>query len=273
MSIVRDYNGFVDLDKWNIKHRQILNIFNSFTFVKHNQRYYFKELKNTKDCYNELIGYELACQFGLNAVPYDIASYDGFVGYLSEDYMKEGYVYLEKILESTYNNTRDKNNLDCATIALKNYFPEQVALRISDELLDLLMFDVIIANYDRHDRNILIDTKNGCLGPVSDNEMMLNEDSMYDQYFSFSMFEGDRYTVDNLLSYLDLEQLNYFASKVELIKEDNIRNIIKTIEIKLGAPLIEALKEDILKKFKSHYAYLLRMIKKELEERKKLSKK
>lgn len=272
MAIEREYLGFINLDKLKIKNKQVINVFNSFSFVYRNQKYFFKELKNTSQFYNELIGYELARDFGMPAIPYDVASSDGFVGYLSKDYMRKGYIYLEDVLKMEYGLTRNRNNLDDASYALRERYPE-FAEQVIRDLIELLMFDIIIGNYDRHDRNIIIDTENGRLAPVSDNEMMLSDDSIYSQYYSFKMHSKDHQTLDSLLQYLDLNGINYFLSKVEIINPNNIASVFKRVEDKIGYPMIDKIKEEITSKFNDNYRIIISHVKKELEARKLLSKK
>ncbi|MBQ4031414.1 MAG: hypothetical protein II625_06635 [Bacilli bacterium] len=272
MAIEREYLGFINLDKWHIKDKQVINVFNSFSFMCRKQKFFFKELKNSSQFYNELIGYELAKDYGMEAIPYDVASYDGFVGYLSRDYMKDGYVYLEDILKKQYGDSDHRNNLDDASYALREIYPE-FAEQVIHDLIELLMFDIIIANYDRHDRNIIVDTANGRLAPVSDNEMMLSDDSMYGQYYSFKMNSNDHNTLDNLLHYLDLEGINYFLSKIEIINPKNIESVFSRVEAKIRYPMIEPIKKQIAKGFNDNYHILINHVKKELESRKLLSKK
>lgn len=273
MEAERDYLGFIDLDKLHIKNKKVINVFNSFSFIFNGKRYFFKELKNTNQCYNELIGYELARDFGLLAVPYDLASYDGFCGYISENYLRDGYVYLEDILKKYYSNTRYKNNLNDAVIAISNVYSEEFANNIRFDLIKLLMFDIIIGNYDRHDKNIIIDEKHARLGVVPDNEMMLSSDAMYNQYYGFKMFDGDRNTLDNLLSYLDEDGLRFFMSKIQIISNENIESVMKRVETKIGRPMIAPLKQELNKKFGDYYRYLVRVVQKELDSRLILRKK
>ena len=125
MHFKRDHMGFIELEKLPIKERQVINVFNACTFLLKGKRYYFKELKNTNRCYNELVGYELAKDFGMEAVPYDIASYDGFIGYLSEDYMKPGYSCLDDLYDKYFeHDTRNRCNLDDVSMFLRDTYPE-----------------------------------------------------------------------------------------------------------------------------------------------------
>ena len=264
--------GFIELEKLPIKERQVINVFNACTFLLKGKRYYFKELKNTNRCYNELVGYELAKDFGMEAVPYDIASYDGFIGYLSEDYMKPGYSCLDDLYDKYFeHDTRNRCNLDDVSMFLRDTYPE-FAENIIHDLEDLLMFDIIIGNYDRHDGNIVIDTINGRLAPVSDNEMMLEDDAMYGQFYSFRMNANDKTTLDSFLAYLDSEGLMRFARKALIISDKNMESVIQRVEKKIGYPMIESLKKEITKKFSDYFSFLLRKINKELESRQRLVK-
>ena len=273
MKVYRDYLGFIEIDRLPIKKVEEISSFNSFTFLLNGERYYFKELKNTSQCYNELIGYELARDFGFNAVPYDMASYDGFCGYLSKNYMKDSYVFLEDILIKYYSYTRNKCNLNDVIIAISEKYSKSVVENLRIELVKLLMFDIIIANYDRHDRNIIIDEERGCLAPISDNEMLLSDDAMFEHYYCFKIKESDAYALDGLLEYLSDEELKFFLKKVEIINKDNIASVMERVEKRIGCPMINVLKAELVKRFNINYSYLLRAIKKEIESRMTLKKK
>ena len=273
MAAIRDHYGFINLDEYPIKRKHVINIFNSFSFYLGGKKFFFKELKNSDQCYNELVGYELAKDFGFEAVSYDIAISDGFPGYLSRDYMQPGYVCLEDFYKVYFNyNTRHRCNLDDVSIMLRDTVPE-VAEDIINDLVRLLMFDIIIANYDRHDRNIIIDTKRGRLAPVADNEMMLNEDSLDEQYYSFKVMSGEKRTVDNFISYLDMEGLEFFLNKLQIISQSNIESVCERVERKIGYPMIPSLKQHLMDKFQSHYVDLVNKVTKEIETRKVLAKK
>ena len=264
--------GYIELEKMPIKKREETNQLHSFTFLYWGKRYYFKEVKAINQSYNELIGYELAKDFGLEAIPYDLASYNGHIGFLSKDYMQDGYVRLEDLLKNYYGSSEDKNNLDDAATMLRDTYPPEVAEKIINDLLDLLMFDIVIGNYDRHDQNIVIDTKNGKLAPISDNEMMLDSDAMYSQWYGFRMSADDKYTLDSFLSYLDSAGLVRFAKKVLIIQSNNIQSIMSRVEKKIGHPMNEYIKAEIVKKFSEYSGFLLRKIEKEVESRYKLTK-
>lgn len=273
MLIRRDFEGFIILDKWPMKNREIVNEkFHSFSFVTKGKKYFFKEVKNTTMYYNELVGYELAKDFGLEAVPYDIAVYDGFNGYISQDYMKDGYVSLEDLFRVYFNyDTDDKCNLDDVSYFLREEYPE-IAENIISDLIRLLEFDIIIGNYDRHEENIIIDIPNGKLAPVFDNEMLLTEDAMVNQFYSFKMSRDDKYTLDNLLQYLDSSALLEFATKVLIISHNNIESVMQRVEKKIGHPIDPVTRKKMVCGFSNYSGFLLRKIDKELESRNRLTK-
>ncbi len=264
--------GYIELEKLPIKERKETNVLHAATFLLRGKRYFFKPVKQINQSYNELIGYELAKDFGLEAIPYDLASYYGQIGFLSKDYKQEGYVCLDDLLKNYYGTAEEKNNLDDASIMLRDTFPEEVAERIINQLLDLLMFDIIIGNYDRHEENIIIDTKNGKLAPVSDNEMMLDSDAMYGQWYAFKMNADDKYTLDSFLGYLDSSGLVLFARKALIIQSSNIQSVMQRVEKKIGHPINGYIKAEIEKKFSQYSGFLLRKIEKEVESRYTLNK-
>ena len=272
MKFKKDHLGYIELEKLSLKNKEEINQLHSFTFLYLGKRYFFKEAKNVSQSYNELIGYELAKDFGLEAVPYDLASYNGHVGFLSQDYMKDGYVCLEDLLVKYYGTDEGKNNLDDASIMIRDTFPYESSEKIISDLVRLLMFDIIIGNYDRHDQNIIIDTNNGRLAPVSDNELLLSDDAMYGQFYAFRITPDDKITLDNFLNYLSSDELFEFARKALIISENNIESVMSRVEKRIGHPMIEPLKLEIIKKFTDYFHFLLRKIDKEVEYRYTLKK-
>ena len=256
----RDGLGLIRIEEDSIKNFNKTDKKGVYSFEYDNNKYYLKELKHTTNLYNELIGYEIGKKFGINVVPNDLATIDNYVGYLSKDYMKEEYVYLEDLLRSFYGTFVNKNNLDDVSFMFMSMYNDEVAKKIIDELINLMMFDIIIANSDRHDRNIIIDTKEMKLGPVADNEMLLSDLSLYDHYYSFSVKNSDGDRLEEFLDILSNEQLKNFKDRISIINEKNIQSIIKRIESKLGEPMVEGIKNRIIDKFKRNHKTLSKAV-------------
>ena len=257
MRLRRDSMGFINLDKLGLSKVDNIMILDSFRFVYKNDLYYFKKVKSINQSYNELIGYELAKDFGLDAIQYDIGSYYGFIGFISKDYSNKGYCFLEQYIENYYGKFSKRNNIHDVSIMFHDTFGEDVANNIMNDLYRLLMFDIIIANSDRHDRNILIDSSTLRLGPVFDNEMLLNED----YYFSFSVTGRDDNTISEFLSILSPQELEFFVNKIEIINRDNLLKVFNRIEKKIGTSMVDSIKNEVLKKYSDYYEYLKKVVK------------
>ena len=291
----RDRLGLINLKMDTVKKFGKTGKRGIYSFEYDNKKYYLKEFKNMLYIYNEMIGYELGKYFELDMVPSDLVNIDDYIGYLSVDYMKKGYYYLEDLLIYFYNTFVDKNNLKDVSFMFLCLFGEEVSKRITDELIKLMMFDIIIANSDRHDRNIIINMNDYKLGPVADNEMMLSDMAIYDNYYAFSvnndgkcrldeflsMLDGDQLNysklklellnstngLDEFLNILDDEQLQYFKEKLELINNKNIIDIIDKVQSKLEAPMIGNIKNNIISKFEDNYKTLSKLVDIKINER------
>ena len=247
--------GFISLNNSLFSGVRKDNSHNIISFVHDGKKYFFKRSKSTNQTYNELLGYEFALEFGIDAIPYDIACLDGFTGSLSEDFSNYNYVFLEDILTGYYGEDRGKNNLYDVSLMFMSIYSEDRVVDLLEDFRRLLMFDIIIGNSDRHAGNILVDINRLRLGPVFDNEWLGNRDC----YFSFSMTGHDDNTISEYLSILSEDELNIFKNKLDIISESNILKIIDRIEKKIGSSLVDGVKEEIISKYRDYYNYLLRV--------------
>ena len=257
MGIKRDKLGYITLENYDIEGLDSLDSKDIFSFIFNDNKYYFKKVKSVKQSYNELIGYELAKDFGIDAIEYDLASFHGHIGFISKDFSNSNYHFLEEYLVNYYGDYKGRNNLYDISIMFMNILPDDKMNTLLDDFRRLLMFDIIIANSDRHDRNIIIDSSNMRIGPVFDNEMLCNEDC----YFSFSLTGRDDNTISSFLSVLSSDELDFFEKKVNIISRDNLEKIFKRIEDKIGTQIVEYIKNSLLEKYDSYYNYLLKVLK------------
>ena len=273
MEEYRDQMGLIQIDKLDISGEIPIKLFDSYSFLYQNQRYFFKTAKNISQIYNELIAHELANDFGIESIPYDLAYYHDSIGVISKDCMKKGDKLLEDLLMDYFHEDyHEKCNLDDTVLTLMETYGDSCN-SIIDELMHMMMFDIIIANHDRHDRNIIINTETRRLGPLVDNEMLLSDQALYDNYYSFKVTSRDDNTIANLIKILNDNQLLFFYKKVEIISPENIEDVFRRVEAKIKTPMVGPIKEELRKKFAFHYRSLLNILKEELVSRKVLAKK
>jgi len=255
----RDNLGFIILDGIAEKMELVPNTHGTYSYIFDGDKYFYKRCKDVGQIYNELVGYELAKDFGIDAIEYDLASYNGFIGVTSKDYMKKDYVCLEDMLKSFYGTDKDKcTYVDVCEMLFTKYY--ELSSELMKDLLRLIMFDVIIGNSDRHDRNIIIDTSNLRLAPISDNELLLNSNALEKGYYSFSIDGEKDKTSYKLLNYLNNDDLELFKEKVKLIEREHILEIINRIEKKIGAPMVDFMKEKLLNDSAIHYMQLHKLL-------------
>lgn len=251
--------GFIILDGIAEKMELVPNTHGTYSYIFDGDKYFYKRCKDVGQIYNELVGYELAKDFGIDAIEYDLASYNGFIGVTSKDYMKKDYVCLEDMLKSFYGTDKDKcTYVDVCEMLFTKYY--ELSSELMKDLLRLIMFDVIIGNSDRHDRNIIIDTSNLRLAPISDNELLLNSNALEKGYYSFSIDGEKDKTSYKLLNYLNNDDLELFKEKVKLIEREHILEIINRIEKKIGAPMVDFMKEKLLNDSAIHYMQLHKLL-------------
>ena len=258
MQKYRNESGFIDLNKI-VTQKSTIPCFDGFCFDYEETKYYFKRV-NKMFVFHEMMGFEIAKEFGLNAVEYDVAFDGEDVGNLSKNFYKPTMLYLETLLTNYYGEAVDSCNLNDVMILFNERFPVDIRYRLEKQLVDLLMFDLIIDNHDRHSRNIMIDMKTKSLGPIFDNELMLTK-AIYDGKYYFSLFGPDENTLDVFMNYMDEDTVKRFVDKVELINKGNIEKYIQRIEEKIGAPIDIVVKNLMVKKFEVQYAFLQDKIK------------
>ena len=161
----------------------------------------FPKSNETTDHISEKIAADIALLIGLESAKIDLGLYHGREGILSYRINPEGVNLIEGInlLNSTYKNydsddLRDMETGECYSLymimnSLKEY-------KIEKDFLKIVIFDFLIGNSDRHDRNwaILREEKKVKLCPVYDNASSLcsytKEDSLKDFFKDTNRFRA-----------------------------------------------------------------------------------
>lgn len=251
MKYYKDEKGLIVLLDY-VKNRE--------AFYLDNEKYYFK-LTTVDDLIMELIGSIIAREYQIDHVSYQMASNNGFIGVISHDF--EGdytYVPMDTILEDVYktddidrfNNIKDVND------SIK----EKYGVSLENEIIDMFLFDVLIANIDRHTFNygILKKDKEVKLSPVFDYGEMLSSESIYYGGYSLGVDRDDYYNyrkdikrhfLDTFLMYYD-NYKDYFFDKTKIINSNNIIRVLEEVEdeIKQSIPLV--LRKRIINRFREN---------------------
>lgn len=268
-------NGYIDLNKIKKEwHREYLSQVE--TFIIDNKKYYYKSSKARK-VYNELIAEELAHDYGISNAHYDIAHHNGRLGPLSLNVHQEtDKVYtIEDILKEAFklNFIEDKNTLEDIWTALEHkYKNKEIVEQLMNEIVDVFIFDILIANSDRNTGNLtIIENENGIhVGPLFDNENMLDIDSIMHGQYLLGIDETDmdfgNFDYNFLEQFLNIstdEYLDYFIEKYKIIREENILDVFKRVEARIDYPM----NPDVCKLIVDGFSKNRKMIDKILEKK------
>lgn len=262
---MRDSLGFIEIDK--IDHGDICFFrgYNHFYFEYEGKKYYFKKTYSIDTIYNELIAEEIAHEFGISSLHYDLASYYGTIGVISEDFVKDG----ELILLSEILHDDSYNNLEQIRVSLIMHYGQEITDILMPELINIFMFDILIGNNDRHTDNIgFIQNKNGIsLAPVFDNDLMLSEIATEGDYYSMGIDRTDKNFDGHILKkfcgvYGD-SYANSFEEKLGIISPENMERIFKRVEKRIGTEMNDMIKDKI----RTNMFYYYQKLSKIMEER------
>lgn len=229
----------------------------SLCFEYKGKKYYFKSVGEIKSTYNELVAYEIAREFNLPCVSYDLAVNNGMIGVVSESFLKdaEGFIPMETLFLEVYGTYLRKNNLENIWLALNVKFSEEQVNKFMDFYIKMFIFDAFIANTDRHDRNygFIMENEKINLAPLFDNELMLgslddtfqalkvnSEDTSYD--IPFRIF----------LSSYGNEYFDFIKSKLHILEDEFIEEILQRVEKKIKAPMQPYVRKEIIKAFQKN---------------------
>lgn len=253
----RSKSGFIIIE--DIPDIEFINDFRSFAFMYQGTKYYYKYVGYLKK-YNELIAEELAHDFGIKCAKYDVALINGKEIVISEDILKEkdAFTRLSDIVKDRSHNSLEdiwsafiRMEMDYDTIAI-----------LMDEIVDMFLFDALISNKDRHPSNYgIVENKEGIhLAPLYDNYAILDiTDCIEKQAYAlnvsheevglFTPLRGN--TLNQFLEESDKRYTERLRSKLWIISEENIENVIARVERKIHSTIsitIKAMLKDGFKK-------------------------
>lgn len=251
---MRDRIGAIKLDDLiNNGKVSILNVDDNahYKINYNNDIYYMKKISNNNQLYNELIAEEIAHDFNIKCAYNDLCIYGNNYYLLSKQIYNDNEIYIpmKKLIDEHDNNLTYIWNL-----LEDEYQDRNLVSKLMEQIVNIFLFDVLIANYDRHVGNygLIIKDSNISLAPLFDNENMLSIYSMIDGDFCIGMEDRDYYESDLFSKFIKLSSdsyLNDFESKLWIIEQKNIEKVIDRVENKLGCKLDEKLKKKIMSDF------------------------
>jgi len=217
--------GFVEVDEMlkeigvntmitrTIKESPLVNVIHDepyslvFSFDYHGKTYYYKftDYKEISP-YNELIAEELAHDFGIPCVDYDLAVLgDIREGNISKDYKRPDANYLtgQDILYSFYSKTMNfgdsfldenrYNSLENIWDALEyryQFHPDkrEVIRSLMEKLVNIYLFDVLVCQSDRHSGNWMIEEKENNIDIICPDLFEITENTSKDYKMLYNTF-------------------------------------------------------------------------------------
>ena len=238
-------------------------------FNYNNETYFFK-YKESSTPYNELIVFELATDFGLSCVKYDLAILLENEGVLTKNYKKKdsNYILGEQILSDYWIqykqdswDTAPHNNLDDIWDALEYRYQKhsnknEIIERLMKKIASIFIFDIITCQADRHSLNWEVEERNNFIdiGPLYDNELIFT----FEEKNQVSLTINDSSSGDLLtelkafLKVSDKIFVDLLKEKLWIISEENLKSVFKRIEDKIGYVIPKGEKKYYLNRFNSH---------------------
>lgn len=252
MDEYRDYMGFIDVTEIDPRAYGRRN----YVFDYNGETYYYKKNKRIDSCYKELIAAELLKKLNLPYVEYDLACNGEEIGVISKSFLKKGekIIYIEDILIPGEQDIV-RTSLEGIWNSLEIRYKDKGLVKdLMDQIVTMFLFDVIIANYDRHVGNIVLIESNGKLrlSPIFDNEMGLDRASIQHNYYSLSTTKDDPCDCNVLYEFLRYSDSSYrekLESFLPVIEETSLLDIFDKIEINTKAKIPRMIKIEILEAF------------------------
>ena len=238
---------------------RMLDSYSFFPFTINDKKYFFKRIGIPNDVYNELIAEEFAKDFEIPCAHYDLGSFHGFQGVISEDFINDkesldGFNLMEEAFkedQSKLNNCIRYNNLKF----YKSFLDEDSF----KDLIKVFIFDVFLGNCDRHESNIVFfkDDYGIYLAPLFDNEKILSDASIKHGFYRLSVDENDdldaffsdplRYKNIFRKFILQYKKEELVKEKLWILSDSNIDSVLDRVEDRIEDNISD-IKRDIVKK-------------------------
>jgi hypothetical protein len=245
----------------------------------YNGKRYMYKISKSGEFYNEIVAEKIANRLDIPCCHYILTHYNDKTGVSTELFDRTNYIDLYYILKCVYGKVtyhglldekrhdykyKTKNNLEDIWYALDTVFAtrknsQEIVEDLMSKIVKVFLFDMIIANSDRHAENIgFIVTENSVdLAPLFDNDFMLSEFALYDHDYSVYVEGNDYLTTkefinrDNNKKYPNTLEKFFNISATEY--EDEIKEMLEVISK-------ESL-EDIFSELEQEDVYIPQLIK------------
>lgn len=287
--MIKRLNGFINVDellkeigikdtsisslKFESRIKRIGNFYDEyihFSFDYNGENYFYKYNKGVL-LYNELVAEEIAKDFNIPCVSYDLAILNGFKGVISRNYKKNNVKYINALtlLENSFNGyyeidlDLDKyNNLDSIWTFLDYCYKDRenkldITHHLMKQIVNMFLFDILSCQYDRHLLNweIMEEQDNINTSLLFDNERILKYTGD-DATVSMSISEVEDENLWEALQkfqYLSSDEFsNLMSQKLWIISEENLIKIFERIEKKTKHFMPKEYKNFYLDRYKKH---------------------
>lgn len=241
-----------------------------FSFTYHNEIYYFK--KDTyPNCspYNELVADELAKDFGIPCVDYDLATLGRTTkGVISKNFRLENVQYISgnELFTNVWNkyHVSTSNNLEDIWNAFEYRYrnlpnKREIIAKLTNKIVNIYLFDIITGQGDRHEGNweIMEYENNLDIAPLYDNErILMNSSKNIEVCLITENSDVDYEKIDKSIKRFQKvsgeEFTNIIKEKLWIISEENLNKVFGRIEAKTGYPMPDEEKEFYLNGYQEH---------------------
>ncbi len=242
-----------------------------FSFNYNGDKYFFKindynnDDYNVYSVYNELIVEELARDYGIPCIDYDLAILGTYQGVLSKNFELENvnYIYGYDLLDNYEKNTGNfaPNTLQNIWCVLEYRYQNQfnkreIIINLMKKIVDIYLFDVITCQSDRHSGNwqIMESDNNIDIAPLYDNECILKR-RLYMATVALTMREGDQSLWESIKQFQNISSEEYtdiIKEKIWIISNDNLKTVFERVENKIGCVLPDKYKYHLSVNYQAH---------------------
>jgi len=280
---------------------QVIKNMNSgiaFSYFYKGEKYYFKSnffgrlYEIPIDPYSELVAEELAHDFKIPCVSYDLAQFESFQGVISKHYKKKNahYIVADEFfpeLFSYYDSSLENKALIKNTVAKPNMikrkmwwynclehvwdgleikFPhqrEQIVF-LMKRIIDMYLYDILTCQTDRHSGNWQIEEVNNQfdLMALFDNErILLNKLEVAETALGVEdEYEKLWKSIQRFLFISRREYKEMLYDKLWIIGESNLQSVFERIEKKTNYPMPEEKKVYYMESYSLHQKELKKIL-------------